>query len=95
MKNARHLDASTVMALETLHGYLRQTGRHLLISGASAEVAKVLRDSGLTRTIGVENIFAADVNPTMSTKRALERATQLLATREPGVRIFYDRPQEN
>ena len=32
MKNARHLDASTVLALENLHGYLRQTDRHLMMA---------------------------------------------------------------
>ena len=95
MKNARHLDASTVMALENLHAYLRQTGRHLLISGVSEEVSKVLHDSGLTRTIGSEFIFSADVNPTMSTKRALEHATKLLQSKSADVRIFYERPQEN
>lgn len=93
MKNARHLDASTVMAIENLHGYLRQTGRHLLISGISEEVAAVLKNSGLAQSLDEANLFLADANPTFSTKRALERATELLDTREPGVRLFYDRPQ--
>ncbi|MFI5337442.1 MAG: SulP family inorganic anion transporter [Opitutales bacterium] len=95
MKNARHLDASTVMALENLHDYLLQTGRHLLISGVGDEVSAVLKDSGLAQTIGEENIFPAEANPTISTKRALEHATQLLHTRHAAVRIFYDRPLEN
>ncbi|MFA5262986.1 MAG: SulP family inorganic anion transporter, partial [Opitutaceae bacterium] len=47
MKNARHLDASTVMALENLHDYLRQTGRYLLISGSNRDVSRVLEDSGM------------------------------------------------
>ncbi|HWA86384.1 MAG TPA: SulP family inorganic anion transporter, partial [Opitutus sp.] len=47
MKNARHLDASTVMALENLHDYLRQTGRHLLVSGSNRDVTQVLERSGL------------------------------------------------
>jgi SulP family sulfate permease len=93
MKNARHLDASTVMALENLHAYLRETGRYLLISGVEGELLGVLRSSGLAAQIGAENIFAADVNPTVSTKRALERATSLLQTKDAEVRIFYDKPQ--
>ena len=93
MKNARHLDASTVLALENLHDYLRQTDRHLLISGMSESVGRVLRNSGLYEKIGAENIFQVESNPTISTKRALERATQLLHTRKAEVRIFYDRPQ--
>ncbi|HET7536433.1 MAG TPA: SulP family inorganic anion transporter [Candidatus Didemnitutus sp.] len=94
MKNARHLDATTVMALLELHDYLKEHGRHLLISGISADVARVLKNSHAVEKLGDENIFPAEANPTISTKRALERATQLLHTRDTEVRIFYDRPQE-
>jgi len=94
MKNARHLDASTVMALENLHDYLRKTSRHLLISGVNEEVERVLRNSGLLDQIGAGNIFPAETNPTISTKRALVRATQLLQTRKADVRLFYGRKQE-
>jgi len=94
MKNARHLDASTVMAMETLHDYLRKTGRYLLISGCNLDVLRVLQRSGLLAQIGEENVFPAEVNLTMSTKRALKRASQLLkqdgAAGSPDVRIFYD-----
>ena len=91
MKNARHLDASTVMALENLHGYLRQTGRHLLISGSNPEVTKVLRNSGLLEQIGAENLFPAEHNPTVATRNALQRAQQLLPQAKPEVRIFYEK----
>jgi SulP family sulfate permease len=97
MKNARHLDATTVLSLLQLHEYLRRTGRHLLISGINEDVEKVLRRSGAHRRIGGENIFPAEANLTMSTKRALLRARALLQedARSGGgkadVRIFYDR----
>ena len=94
MKNARHLDASTVMAMENLHDYLRATGRHLLISGSNPDVTNVLRRSGLLRQIGEENIFPAQQNPTVATRNALKRAQQLLPDKKPEVRVFYDRPQE-
>ncbi len=98
MKNARHLDASTVMALENLHDYLKQTGRHLLISGCNADVTRVLQRSGLLAQLGEPNVFPAEANLTMSTKRALVRAAQLLKQEgvgeKPEVRIFYDRKQE-
>ncbi|MDD2764904.1 MAG: SulP family inorganic anion transporter [Opitutaceae bacterium] len=94
MKNARHLDASAVMALENLHDYLQKTGRHLLISGVNAEVERVVRNSGLLKLIGSENVFPAESNPTISTKRALVRATLLLQTRRAGVRLFYGRQHE-
>ena len=93
MKNARHLDATTVMALESLHDYLRKTGRYLLISGSSADVTRVLRNSGLLKQIGEENIFPAEINPTIATKRALARARELLP-QKADLRLFYDRPQD-
>jgi SulP family sulfate permease len=90
MKNARHLDASTVMALESLHDYLRKTGRHLLISGCTADVCRVLRNSGLLKEIGDENIFPTETNPTVSTRKALIRAKELLPGQSE-IRIFYER----
>jgi SulP family sulfate permease len=98
MKNARHLDATTVMAMESLHDYLRKTGRHLLISGCNLDVLRVLKRSGLLAQLGAENVFPAEVNLTMSTKRALQRASQLLKqeggdAKKADVRIFYDRKQ--
>ena len=78
MKNARHLDASTVMALENLHDYLRETNRYLLISGSNPEVTHVLENSGLLNQIGRQNIFPAESNATMATRNALKRAKELL-----------------
>lgn len=98
MKNARHLDATSVMSLLQLHDYLSNTGRHLLISGINPDVDRVLRKSGARAQIGDDNIFPAEANLTMSTKRALLRASQLLqqagAAPAEGVRIFYDRSRE-
>lgn len=90
MKNARHLDASTVMALENLHEYLRQTGRYLLISGSNLEVSRVLENSGLLGQIGPENIFPAEANATLSTRKALKRAQELLPREPVTLRVFYD-----
>jgi SulP family sulfate permease len=94
MKNARHLDASTVMAMENLHDYLQASGRHMLISGCNGEVMSVLKNSGVLAEIGPENVFPAESNLTMSTKRALRRATELLHTRKADVRLFYSKKQE-
>lgn len=96
MKNARHLDATTVLALIELFGFLRASGREMLISGVTGEVEAVLERSGALAIIGRGNVFPAEANPTLSTKRALERAKELLhlGKRETAaVRIFYDRPQ--
>ncbi len=91
MKNARHLDASTVMALDSLLDYLRQTKRHLLISGCNPDVVRVLRNSGLLERLGKDNIFPAEPNPTLSTRRALLRARELLQQQTADVRVFYER----
>jgi sulfate permease, SulP family len=100
MKNARHLDATSVLSLLELHAYLAKTGRHLLISGINEEVEAVLKAAGALERIGRENIFPAEANLTMSTKRALLRASQLLqrdggkSGPKPDVRVFYDRNKE-
>jgi SulP family sulfate permease len=91
MKNARHLDASTVMAMETLHDYLRETGRHLLISGSNPDVTRVLENSGLLQQIGRENIFPAEENATVATRNALKRAKELLPGQSAELRVFYDK----
>jgi len=94
MKNARHLDATSVMSMLQLHEYLEKSGRHLLISGINPDVERVLRASGALEKIGRENIFPAEANLTASTKKALLRASHLLQRRSTDVRIFYDRKRE-
>lgn len=95
MKNARHLDATSVMSLLQLHESLRKNGRHLLVSGINPDVERVLRRSGAWVKLGPENIFPAEANLTMSTKKALQRAKKLLAADgaagKADVRVFYDR----
>jgi SulP family sulfate permease len=88
MKNARHLDATTVMALGQLLDYLKSQGRHLLISGVHGDVAVVLKRSGLGNKIGIENMFPAEENATLATKKALVRA-QMLIGAKPELRVFY------
>mgnify|MGYP000875606243 CR=1 FL=1 len=95
MKNARHLDATSVMSLLHLHEYLQKSGRHLLVSGINPDVERVLRSSGAWERIGADNIFPAEANLTASTKKALLRASHLLQTTKADVRIFYDRKREN
>jgi SulP family sulfate permease len=99
LKNARHLDATSVMALEDLVKFMRKQGLFLLISGATKDVYKVLKRSGILETLqagadrkeGESNIFLTmPSNPNLSTRDALRRAQQLLGTKEADIRIFYD-----
>lgn len=94
LKNARHLDATAVFALQQLVEYLNKTDRYLLVSGITPDVERVVRNSGIWKIIGDENIFRAETNPTMSTKRALMRAAHLLQTKSADIRIFYDRKKD-
>lgn len=93
LKNARHLDATTVFALRALLEWFRQTDRHLLVSGVHGDVLRVLKNSGLLRHLRPENVFPAELNPNLATKKALLRASELLGDTQPDIRIFYDNPQ--
>ena len=87
LKNARHLDATTVIALDQIHAFLASQGRHLLISGAREDVTAVLERSGLAEKIGRDHLFPAEENATMATMKALKFA-QALIGEEPDIRLF-------
>lgn len=99
LKNARHLDATSVLALEDLIKFMRANDRHVLISGATREVYRVLKNSAVLTTLqlganrknGESNLFLnRPSNPNLSTRDALKRAQQLLGGEKAEVRIFYD-----
>jgi len=103
LKNARHLDATSVMALEDLILFMRSKGLHLIVSGAPREVYRVLKKSGVLLTLqdgcdrraGETNLFLTNPrNPNLSTRGALKRAQQLLGTEKADIRIFYDPSQQ-
>lgn len=91
LKNAHRLDATSVMALEELISFMRTKGRDLIISGATKDVYKVLRNSGLVKILGRENLFMESLkNPNLSTRNALLRAQEILGTEKADIRIFFD-----
>lgn len=91
MKNARHLDATSVMALEDLIQFLRSKQRHLIISGVMKGLYRVLKASGMIEIIGRDNVFLGSAeNPNLSTRNALKRAQQLLGRKDAEVKIYYD-----
>ncbi len=101
MRNARNLDATSVCALEELVKFTREKGRHLIVSGASREVFRILRKSGVLRVLqadcakGQSNVFLIEPkNPNMSTRRALMRAQQLLGTKQADISIYTTRTVE-
>jgi SulP family sulfate permease len=99
LKNARHLDATSVMSLRELIRFVRSRDRHLIISGATRDVYKVLKSSGVLQTLqqgcrrkeGETNLFFnAPSNPNISTRDALIRAQELLGTKQAEVKIYFD-----
>jgi len=95
LKNARHLDATSVVALEELVQFVNNHDRHIIISGATKDVYRVLRNAGSVNLIGKSNIFLNNPqNPNLSTRNALKRAQELLGTTEADIRIYYDPTKE-
>ncbi|MFA5257126.1 MAG: SulP family inorganic anion transporter, partial [Opitutales bacterium] len=88
LRNAHHLDATSILALEELIRYMRENDRTLLVSEAREETLKIFDRSGLTDIVGKENIFPDDLgNSTMPTARALRRAKDLLHTKDARISI--------
>ena len=103
LKNARHLDATSVLALEDLIRSARKEDRHIIVSGASRQVYRVLKLSGVldvlqegcNRDKGESNLFLfKPSNPNISTRDALKRAQQILGTETADIKIFYDPDKE-
>lgn len=94
LRNAQNLDATGVMVLEQLIRDLKQMGIHLLISGTSPAIDRVMERSGLVKVIGLENYFPSAGNFLDATRRAVLRANEITGTSSPQVRLFYDKDQE-
>jgi SulP family sulfate permease len=103
LKNARHLDATSVLALDDLIKDTRKKGIYVLVSGATREVYEVLKKSGVLETVqhgcdrsqGETNIFMYfSENPNISTRDALIRAQELLGTKEADIKIYHDPSKE-
>ncbi len=96
MRNAHHMDASGVMALEELVRYINEMGRYLILSEAKSDLIRVLRNAGLYEYMEARNIFMDDPeNPTLSTARALKRANEHLGDTDANVSIYIDTNKES
>lgn len=89
MRNAYHLDATSVLALEELIRYMHEQDRTLLITEVRKDAVRIFKNSGLIDVIGRENIFPDNPsNPTLATAKALRRAMHLLGGKDADIRIF-------
>lgn len=95
MRNAYHLDATSVLALEELVRYMREQNRTLLVTELRKDAIRVFRNSGLIEVLGRENIFPDNPsNPTLATAKALRRAMQLMGGQEADVKIFLGKSRK-
>jgi SulP family sulfate permease len=89
IRNAYHLDATSILALEELVRYMREQDRTLLVSEARPDTLRIFERSGLADLIGKENIFPDDLqNSTLPTAKALRRARDLMKTRDAHISIM-------
>lgn len=91
MRNAHHMDASGVMALEELVRYMNEKGRYLILSEVKADIVKILKNAQIYDYIEERNIFRDQpANPTLSTAQALRRAKEQLGHTDASVSIYVD-----
>lgn len=89
MRNAHHLDATSILALEELISYIKEHDRILLVSEARKDVINIFKKSGLLEQLSRKNVFAdISTNPTASTAKALKRAETFLRGEKAQVRIY-------
>jgi SulP family sulfate permease len=95
MRNAYHLDATSVLALEELVRYMREQDRTLLVSEVRKDAVRIFKNSGLIDIIGRENIFPDNPsNPTLATAKALKHAMQFMGTRDADVHIYLGKSKK-
>ena len=92
MRNAYHLDATSVLALEELIRYLKDTNRQLIVSEVRGEALRIFSKSRLIEILGEENLFLDEPqNPLLSTAKALKKAKSLLGDQSAEVKIYVDK----
>ncbi len=89
LRNARHLDATCLMALEELLALAQKEERHLIVCGVRKSAFRAFYTTGMIKRIGRDNFFMESVaNPTLSTARATKRAREILGDREARVTLY-------
>jgi SulP family sulfate permease len=89
LKNAHNLDATGALALRDFARQTKKRGVHLLVSGATPPILRVLRRVGLVDEIGNANVFRyTPANVTLSTRNALRRAQELLGQQSADILLL-------
>ena len=89
--NARHLDATSVLAFSELLNYLNECGCSVILCEVKEDTLKILKNSGFLKIMNKKNVFPHDAsNPTLSTAKAVKRAKELTQTEKVDVTIYSE-----
>ena len=91
LRNAHHLDATSVLALEELLDYLKEKNCHVLICEIKRDVLRIFRNSGLLARLNRKNLFMdSPSNPTLSAAKAIKRSKELVKGEKAQVTIYSE-----
>jgi sulfate permease, SulP family len=89
LRNAHHLDASTIIAIKELLEFAREKKREVIICDVLPEIEVIFRNSGLIQHLGEDNFFSyVSPNPNWSTREALKRAQVLIGAEHSKIKLF-------
>ncbi len=89
LRNARHIDATSAMALRELLKLAREKGRELILCGVRKSAFRTFYRTGLVNLIGRENFFMESaLNPVASTAKAIQRARFLIGGEKANVSLY-------
>ena len=91
LRNAHHLDATSVLALEELLDYLKEKNCHVLLCEIRKDILRIFRNSGLLPRLNRKNLFIdSPSNPTLSIAKAIRRAKELVKGEKAQVTIYAE-----
>ncbi len=96
LRNAHHLDATSVLALEELLDYLKEKNCHVLLCEIRKDVLRIFRNSGLLPRLNRKNLFIdSPSNPTLSIAKAIRRAKDLVKGEKAQVTIYAEQMKQS
>ncbi len=91
LRNAHHMDATSILALEELIDYMKERGRHVMLCEIRKDILRIFRNSGLLLKLNRKNLFPdTPRNPTLSAAKAIRRARAIMGAQKAKVTIFVD-----
>jgi SulP family sulfate permease len=89
LRNARHIDATSALALKELLKLAREKNRELILCGVRKSAFRTFYRTGLVDAIGRKNFFMeSTLNPVASTAKAIQRARFLIGDEKANVSLY-------